>query len=246
MINIPSLRYETRYGLPPADQYLFNREYIVGYSYLFRQPRWTLETIKPSNIANEIDGRLDNFRADLRVPKQFRAGLEDYRGSGFDRGHLVPSADRRADEILNSETFLLTNMSPQHPDFNQKKWRHLEEHVRNLLGKKNIAEVYVVTGPIFEINKPIKIIGDDESHPRDVVVPIPHSFFKSVLAETVTGKFKLWSFIMPNEQCPEPLSKYLVRTDDLESKSGLPLWDRISGADITSKKKKTPKVWFSE
>ena len=108
MIEIPSLRPESRYGIPPADLLLFNREYIVGYSFLFRQLRWAMEVIDPQNKRVEI-GRQDSFRADMRVPERFRAGLEDYVGSGFDRGHLVASADRRATGIKNSETFLMTN-----------------------------------------------------------------------------------------------------------------------------------------
>ena len=55
MIEIPSLRPETRYGIPPADQLLFNREYIIGYSYLFRQPRWALQLIDPENQVANVD-----------------------------------------------------------------------------------------------------------------------------------------------------------------------------------------------
>ena len=74
MIEIPSLRPETRYGIPPADHMLFNREYIVGYSYLFRQARWAMEVIDPENKAVNVE-RKDPFRADLRIPEQFRATL---------------------------------------------------------------------------------------------------------------------------------------------------------------------------
>ena len=166
MIAIPSLRPETRYGIPTADQLLFNREYIVGYSYLFRQARWVMEVIDPENIRNEVE-RLDSFRPDLRVPEKFRPDLIDYEGSGFDRGHLVASADRRATGIKNSETFLLSNMSPQRPNFNRGIWKKLEQEVRNLA--KKYVEVYVICGPLFDIEKPIKVIGKDDKN--DVVIP---------------------------------------------------------------------------
>jgi endonuclease G len=161
MINIPSLRPETRYGIPPADHYLFNREYIVGYSYLFKQPRWAAEVIGPNNRRVEIDKRTDSFRPDLRIPKMFRPGLEDYRGFGFDCGHLVASADRRASGTLNSETFLLTNMSPQHPKLNRQAWRILEEKVRDLSKAEKVVEVYAICGPLFEVGKEVTVIGDD-------------------------------------------------------------------------------------
>lgn len=124
MIEIPSLRPETRYGIPTADQLLFNREYILGYSYLFRQARWVMEVIDPDNKRVEVE-RKDSFRPDLRVPEKFRADLIDYKGSGYDRGHLIASADRRETDVKNSETFLLTNMSPQKPKFNRGIWKIL-------------------------------------------------------------------------------------------------------------------------
>ena len=69
MIEIPSLRPETRYGMPAAERVLFNRQYVVGYSYLFRQPRWALELIDDHTMQMEDEEleRLDNFREDLRI-----------------------------------------------------------------------------------------------------------------------------------------------------------------------------------
>ena len=64
--------------MPMADLLLFNREYVVGYSYLFRQPKFAMEVIDPNNRAIEISDRLNDFRPDLRIPEQFRADLEDY------------------------------------------------------------------------------------------------------------------------------------------------------------------------
>ena len=113
MIEIPSLRPESRYGIPTSDLLLFNRQYVVGYSYLFRQPRWAMQVIDESTMPMEDNfDRLDNFREDLRIPEKFRSSLGDYKGSGFDRGHLINSADRKGSRIINSETFLLSNMSP--------------------------------------------------------------------------------------------------------------------------------------
>ena len=141
MIEIPSLRPETRYGIPTADLYLMNREYIIGYSYLFRQPRWALERIndETEQIAEDLV-RLNNFRIDLRVPEKFRSTLKDYSSEKdpvdkkalWDRGHLVASANRRSKLVLNSETFLMSNMSPQARNFNRGIWKELESAVRGL------------------------------------------------------------------------------------------------------------------
>ena len=235
MIEIPSLRPETRYGMPAADQVLFNREYIVGYSYLFRQPRWVMEVIDPDNKAAEVK-RIDSFRPDLRVPEKFRAELDDYRRSRFDRGHLISSADRRATQIKNSETFLLTNMSPQVPAFNRGIWKKLESEVRNL--SNLFVEVYVIAGPLFDVGEQIKQIGKGE-----VKIPIPHSYFKSILAESVRGRMKLWSFVFPNEQANTPLEEFLVPTRQIEIRAGLSLWDRLRGVDIESMKRRRTRMW---
>ena len=232
MIEIPSLRPETRYGTPVADQLLFNREYIVGYSYLFRQARFAMEVIGPKNKPIAIKNRVDSFRPDLRVPEKFRADLVDFKGSGFDRGHLVSSADRRATTLQNSETFLLTNMSPQHPDLNRRVWRILEDKIRDLA--REFVEVFVMCGPLFDVGKKIEVIGKDPTK-----IPVPHSYFKTILAEKVSGELGLWSFIFENKKSKRELGEHLVSTTEIETRAGLLLWDRLRGADIERMKTRT-------
>ncbi|MEZ5942416.1 MAG: DNA/RNA non-specific endonuclease [Planctomycetaceae bacterium] len=237
MFEIPSLRPETRYGLPPADQLLFNREYIIGYSYLLRQASWAMELIDPSNKSVLVD-RVDLFREDTRIPAMFRAELADYKASGHDRGHLISSADRRASRIENSETFLLSNMSPQKAELNRKLWKELEEEVRLLAF--DFPEVYAICGPLFDIGKPIEVIGNraNTDDKNQVVIPIPHAYFKSILAETVDGKLVLWSFVMQNSDLTGPTTDYLVPTRDIEIRAGLTLWDRLRGEEMEKLKAK--------
>lgn len=238
MLEIPSLRPETRYGVPQADQFLFNREYIIGYSYLFRQARWAMEVIDPENKRVEVE-RIDSFRPDIRVPERFRPDLADYAGSGFDRGHLIASADRRASVVKNSETFLLSNMAPQKPRFNRGIWKRLEEAVRDL--SKDNVEVYAICGPLFDVGKKIEIIGADDGN--DVSVPVPHSYFKSVLAEDAKGRLKLWSFIFPNQSTNKPLDEFLCKTTEVERRAGLLIWDRLRGERPDRMKNRIRKMW---
>ncbi|NKB81712.1 MAG: DNA/RNA endonuclease G [Nitrospirales bacterium] len=227
MIEIPSLRPESRYGIPTSDLLLFNRQYIVGYSYLFRQPRWAMQIIGESTIPMEDEfDRLDNFREDFRIPEKFRSTLNDYKGSGFDRGHLINSADRKGSKIINSETFLLSNMSPQKPGFNHVIWLKLEKAVRVLAESGKFAEVYTICGPLFAIGRKIKMIGDNR-------VVVPDAFFKSVLAEKAkaqsTNQLAMWSFVIPNAKTKKPLKNFLVPTVEVERRAGLQLWDRLRG-----------------
>ncbi len=243
MIDLPSLRKETRYGMPAADQILFNRYYVTGYSYYFRQPKWVLEIVNPPTIDGDPEGveRSDNFRPDFRIPKIFRADLVDFKGSGFDRGHMIPSANQRGLEIQNSETFLLSNMSPQKGDLNRFIWRKLEKEIRVLNNRSEILETYVVTGPIFNFDQAVVTIGTNDSN--DVSIPVPHAYFKSVLTEDDKGNIKLYSFIIPNHGSQQPLSNYIVPTTKVEKYTGIILWDRLVGEEMDKKKANTPSMW---
>lgn len=237
-MDLPSLRRETRYGMPAADQIIFNRHYIIGYSYYFRQAKWALEIVDPDNPDLE---RLDNFRPDYRIPELFRADLVDYTGSGYDRGHLIASANQRETELQNSETFLLSNMSPQKPQFNRKIWRELESRVRELNKKSNIFETYVICGPIFNFDQTVETIGNDDDN--QVTIPIPHAYFKSILTETRKGSLQMWSFVLPNEEINKPLDEFLVRTTHVERFAGIKLWERLVGKKIEKEKEKIRKLW---
>jgi len=230
-MNLPNLRRETKYGMLAADQIMFNR-------YYFRQAKWALEIVDPDNPGLD---RLDNFRPDYRIPEMFRADLVDYAGSGYDRGHLVASANKRETELQNSETFLLSNMSPQRPQFNRDIWRELEAAVRNLDAKSKILETYVICGPIFYFDKPVETIGTDD--PNEVTIPVPQAYFKSVLTENNKGALHMWSFVLPNEESDQPLDTFLVPTTLVEKLADIKLWERLVGKKIDREKSKIRRMW---
>lgn len=243
-MQIPSPIPQTRYGMPAADQILINRHYVVGYSYYFRQAKWALEIVDPDHLDVE---RSDSFRPDYRIPSMFRADLVDYEGSGFDRGHLVASANQRETELQNSETFLLSNMSPQAPQFNRGIWKDLESEVRRLNGQtkrngeKKILETYVICGPVFYFDKPVQSIGAGDDN--EVSIPIPNAYFKSILAENDRGTLNMWSFLLPNEPSDEPLESFRVSTTKIEQYTGIQLWDRLQGVKIEREKKRVRSMW---
>jgi endonuclease G len=89
--------------------------------------------------------RQDDFRADNTLPSGwYQVGASSYSGSGFDRGHMCPSADRTLTVEDNSATFLMTNMIPQSPDNNRGPWAALEDYGRKLVSQGN--EVYIYAG----------------------------------------------------------------------------------------------------
>ena len=234
---------EARYGMPAADQIIINRNYTLGYSYYFRQAKWALEIVAPEIVDYDLDPvqRANNFRADFRIPQMFRADLADYVHSGFDRGHLVSSADQQDTRLQNSETFLLSNMSPQQPQFNRDIWKNLEVAVRLLDARDDVYETYVVSGPIFNFDIAVETIGATD--PNGVTLPVPHAYFKSILIENHKGKFDLWSFQIPNEQSNNPLGSFLVPTTKIERYAGLFLWERLMGSEIEKLKNATNTIW---
>jgi endonuclease G len=232
-MKLPNYRPEARYGMPAADQIIINRHYIIGYSYYFRQAKWALEIVNPDNP--EVK-RNEKFRPDYRIPQMFRADLEDYELSGYDRGHLVASANKEGSLIQNSETFLLSNMAPQKAGFNRGIWKTLEEEIRKLNERPEILETYVICGPVFNFNEDIKTIGDKTKN--KVTIPVPHSFFKSVLTEDKSGKLRMYSFMIPNKET-EPgkeLKDYQVPTVMAERYAGIKLWENLVGEETEKEK----------
>ncbi|NKB21786.1 MAG: DNA/RNA endonuclease G [Alphaproteobacteria bacterium] len=232
---------EARYGAPAADQIMVNRYFTIGYSYYFRQAKWALEIVGRIDEGEEAVERLDNFRSDFRIPQAFRADLVDYKGSGHDRGHLVSSANQREGEMQNSETFLLSNMSPQKPKFNRAIWKDHESAVRELDSDPKIFETYVISGPIFDFGKSIKVIGSTDKN--GVSIPIPHRYFKSILTENNRGALNMWSFILPNEETHKKLADFRVPATKVENYAGIILWERLRGRKVASEKKRVRAMW---
>lgn len=125
-------------------------------NYLMEKPQYVLSYNRDKGIANWVSWQLnkswlgnvdrqENFRPDDSLPSEwYHVKPNDYRNSGYDRGHLIPSADRTANEIDNSATFLMTNMIPQTPENNRETWRELEQYSRELV--KQESELYIIAG----------------------------------------------------------------------------------------------------
>ncbi|WP_242693421.1 DNA/RNA non-specific endonuclease [Sabulibacter ruber] len=151
----------------PATQYPDNDHMALGNpsgavpdvnvpaNYLMRKPQYALSYHRDRGTPNWVSWHLDasdrggvdrrdDFREDPALPAGwYRVNEDSYRGSGFDRGHNVPSADRTSSIENNSATFLMTNMIPQAPNNNQGLWADLENYTRTFLPAH---EVYVIMG----------------------------------------------------------------------------------------------------
>lgn len=118
-------------------------QYVLSYSRDRGIPNWVSWHLSQTWTGSAP--RQDDFRADMALPADwYRVGASAYTGSGFDRGHNTPSADRTRTEEDNSATFLMTNMIPQAPNNNRNTWANLEDYTRDLID--NGMEAYVIMG----------------------------------------------------------------------------------------------------
>ena len=160
-------------------------------------------------------GRKSKRSNDFREDKSITTGsatLADYKGSGFDRGHLAPARDMAFSDEAMSESFLMSNMTPQAPAFNRGMWKDLEEQVRGWAFA--FGRVFVATGPIWEKEAAdYAFIGLNQ-------VRVPEYFYKALLAKTSTG-WQAAGFILPNRKCEGSLADYVVSVDEIEARCGV-------------------------
>ncbi|MEY2794164.1 MAG: hypothetical protein RJA76_2156 [Bacteroidota bacterium] len=133
-----------------SNYLLVKRGYVMSYDGNEGRANWVAWSLKASDIG--LVPRSNDFREDNELPASFRkADSNDYKGSGYDRGHLCPSEDRTSQYYLNQETFLMSNMIPQTPELNRGPWKFLEEYCRKLAKRGNQLSIY--TGSIGAVDR---------------------------------------------------------------------------------------------
>tara|TARA_Y100000588_G_C14170832_1_gene889073 strand:- start:46 stop:765 length:720 start_codon:yes stop_codon:yes gene_type:complete len=191
--------------LPSSNGELVTHNYYsISYSEQHEQAEWVFYEIKKERVLGLVS-RTDDFRIDEKISSK-SATLFDYRRSGYDRGHLAPAADFSFNITAMSETFYMSNMSPQDPLFNRGIWKNLERLVRNWGANSSI---YVVTGPIFDDCS--LTIGTNN-------VCVPEYYYK-VIYDPLENK--MISFVLPNEKGTKKLKEYVCSTDYLETKTNI-------------------------
>ncbi len=136
----------------PNNYLMVNNYFVLSYNRDKALPNWAAWRISKAELGDVSRPNPDPFRPDDRLPKGWtRVTPSDYTGSGFDRGHLCPSADRSGSEEGISETFVMTNMTPQTPDLNRGPWQKLEAYLRTLVTRGN--DVYIFAGVYGEKGK---------------------------------------------------------------------------------------------
>ena len=203
------------YGVPgPADTIINREGYALGYIEYHEQPAWVIYHMTKEEATTKATSREDNFRPDPEVPTG-SATLADYRGSGYDRGHLAPAADMAYSVKTMDESFYLSNMSPQRGEFNRGIWKDLEAQVRSFAISE--GDIYVVTGPILPQKKSLTIGASK--------VTVPERYYKVVWDRTPPEK--MIGFILQNSGSSQSLQSFAVTVDAVEEATGLNFFSEI-------------------
>lgn len=193
-----------------TDYIVQHEYYMLSYNEPYEQAEWVFYELKRDHLTYD-DRKRPYFIEDPKV-KTKSADWRNYRGSGYDRGHLCPAGDRRFSEYAYNETFYTSNISPQNRDFNAGIWNRLEQQVRRWC--KAYGDLIVITGGVLE--EGLEEIGDED-------VDVPHSFYKIILRKDTN---KVLGFLMTNTESQEPLNHFLVPIDTIEKMTGIDFFEK--------------------
>jgi DNA/RNA endonuclease G (NUC1) len=220
------------------NNYLMQKpEFALSYNRQRGGPNWVSWHLDDSWVGT-LD-RVDTFRADPAVPPDwYRVQATDFVGTGFDRGHMTPNADRDKETSIpiNQATFLMSNMVPQAPDNNQGPWANFEGYLRSLLGTTN--EIYIVSGPAGTGGTGSN--GGVTSTIANDHITVPAATWKVALVLTrgdddvarVSATTRTIAVIMPNVQGIRNVDwhTYLTTVDAVEELTGYDLFSNVEDA----------------
>jgi len=190
----------------PQDELITHIGYSLSYNREYHIANWVAYKLTAEQTAPVVK-RNDHFIPDPLV-RSVSASNADYKGSGYDKGHLAPSADMCYSYKTMAQSFYLSNIAPQQPGFNRGIWKKLEEQVRQWAAEEK--SIYVVTGTI--LTKGLPVIGYNR-------IAVPRYFYKVILDYT-EPVIKSIGFIMPNEGSTEPIRHFAVTVDSVEKITG--------------------------
>ncbi len=188
-----------------CDQLLKKTYYWSCYSADYRQARWTYHQLTRAQIEGP-QGRTNRFQVDEEL--QFApVDPRDYTGTGYDRGHLVPAGDMKLNLRSMTESFLMSNVSPQLPGFNRGIWVRLENSFRKWV--LELEAGFVVTAPVLTPELPRLAAG----------IAIPQAFYKIIY---LPQESRMRAYLIPNASLPaKGLEHYRATVNSIEDLTGI-------------------------
>ncbi len=210
--------------LSQSNNYLVTHNgYELSYNKERGAANWVAWHLQKSDIGKAE--RTDAFAPDTTLPTDWWIKPSDYTGSGYDRGHMIPSKDRSSSEDINRVTFLMSNMQPQAPKLNEKTWKYLEDYTRELVSKGNEAYVYAgCYGNKGRIKDKVTI----PSNCFKIIVVLPEGDDDLKRISVLT---RVIAVDMPNDESVSIRWRtYLTTVDEIESKTGFDFLSNVSNS----------------
>ena len=193
----------------------FGVTYSLEWDTIKRANRWSAYFLNDDNSAENVD-RSSGFMADPLLPDAYKTTDAEYKRTGFNRGHLCPSMDRRANETANLQTFYLSNIQPQYKKHNLSIWKRVENLVHNIWNSSNFRDtLYVVKAATIDDDKILSYTWSS------LIVP---KYFYVALLCLKDGAYKAMGIITEhvNKTTRAPIwSDYCVSIDSLETFTGI-------------------------
>ncbi len=190
-----------------------HEHYQLSYKEAFEQAEWVAYMLEKEHLTYD-DRKRPYFIEDPKV-KSKSADWRNYKGSGYDRGHLCPAGDRRFSKQAYNETFYTSNISPQNRAFNAGVWNELEKQIRQWV-KKNGTH-FVVTGGV--LTNGLTEIGDED-------VDVPDYYYK-IVAKGINEDLKVLAFLMPNKPSTKKINEFIVSVDSIEELTGIDFFQEL-------------------
>ncbi len=189
--------------------------YALRYRNEYKDAEWVAYPLLAYETTGDADRKYEQFKPDPTV-ENGTALPSDYTRSGYDRGHLAPAADFKYSQRMMRETFFMSNITPQAPQFNRGIWSDLENQVRSWARRDK--GLYVITGPVLKPGLPT--IGKANE------ISVPEKFYKVILycdRPTV----RMIGFLLNNEASSESIKQFVVPVDRIEQLTGLDFFPKI-------------------
>jgi len=190
----------------PALRELCYEAFAVLHSGATRTPVFVAQRLNRRLVEDADERRAKRFFADARLPRNERAELEDYKGSGYSRGHMAPAGDMPTPTAM-AQSFSLANMVPQNIQHNGGAWAKIEQDTRKY-ALRSKGDVYVITGPVFTA-------ASERIGPGGVRVP---TYLYKLVYDATTGRaWAHWQANREGERVSQPISyAELVRRTGIE------------------------------
>ena len=191
-----------------TGQVVKHHYYTLSYNEKYENAEWVAYSLSPKQLSKRQIER-PRFVRDPLV-KTRSAHYKNYYPNGYEKGHLLPAADRRFSIDAFDETFYTSNVSPMDHYFNSGIWNQLEKQVR--YWTKRYGKLYIVTGGILQPG--LERIGRER-------VAVPDYFYKIVLDYKNPKKARLIGFLVPHKDLQEDLKDFVVPVDSIEKLTGI-------------------------